>query len=311
MYRALAEAGLTVPGDFSIAGVAAQHWAENLHPPLTAADVPADEMGARAVELLIQRIADPATPHRHLLVAPPISLRGTTGPGQGGPLNQTRRIRGRRPGCASPAARLKGGRRGLRVRSGPLPSGRRTAFQGVADERITRGSSAGWRRRCRSRSAPWCRWRCALPSTSRHLSAPTRGDGAVGVERHCWLFWPLQSQMMTAVPSAVPLLFDVQALVAVDLQLTGAVEVHRWLAAVAVPDDQLGAVGRMLPVTSRHRPEPAPGRGRGRGGGGRGRGIGLGVPPLTRYTTVPCAGHAGRDGAGGGGGGVRSRRRAA
>ncbi|WP_188195981.1 LacI family DNA-binding transcriptional regulator [Nonomuraea sp. SYSU D8015] len=80
MYRALAEAGLSVPGDFSIAGVAAQHWAENLHPPLTAADVPADELGAHAVELLIQRIADPETPHRHLLVAPPISLRGTTGP---------------------------------------------------------------------------------------------------------------------------------------------------------------------------------------------------------------------------------------
>lgn len=80
MYRALAEAGLTVPGDFSIAGVAAQHWAENLHPALTAADVPADEMGARAVELLIQRIADPGTPHRHLLAAPPISLRSTTGP---------------------------------------------------------------------------------------------------------------------------------------------------------------------------------------------------------------------------------------
>lgn len=80
MYRGLAEAGLSVPGDFSIAGVAARHWAENLHPPLTAADVPADELGARAVELLIQRVADPGTPQHHLLVAPPISLRGSTGP---------------------------------------------------------------------------------------------------------------------------------------------------------------------------------------------------------------------------------------
>ncbi len=84
MYRALAEAGLNVPRDFSITGVAAQHWAENLHPPLTAADVPADEMGARAVELLIQRIADPATAHRHLLLTPPISLRATTGPARAG-----------------------------------------------------------------------------------------------------------------------------------------------------------------------------------------------------------------------------------
>ncbi|AQZ63677.1 unnamed protein product [[Actinomadura] parvosata subsp. kistnae] len=80
LYRGLAEAGLSVPRDFSIAGVAARHWAESVHPPLTAADVPADEMGARAVELLIQRIANPATPHRHLLLAPPVSLRSTTGP---------------------------------------------------------------------------------------------------------------------------------------------------------------------------------------------------------------------------------------
>ncbi|WP_432933168.1 LacI family DNA-binding transcriptional regulator [Microbispora sp. CA-135349] len=80
MYRALERAGLAVPGDFSIAGVAGRHWAENLHPPLTAADVPADELGAHAVELLIRRIADPATPHHRLLLAPPISLRATTGP---------------------------------------------------------------------------------------------------------------------------------------------------------------------------------------------------------------------------------------
>lgn len=80
IYRAIERAGLTVPGDFSIAGVAGRHWAENLHPPLTAADVPVDELGAHAVELLIQRIADPAAPLRRLLVAPPISLRGTTGP---------------------------------------------------------------------------------------------------------------------------------------------------------------------------------------------------------------------------------------
>ncbi|MEN3541268.1 LacI family DNA-binding transcriptional regulator [Microbispora sp. ZYX-F-249] len=80
MYRAIERAGLTVPRDFSIAGVAGRHWAENLHPPLTAADVPADELGAQAVDLLIRQISDPAAPHRGALVSPPISLRGTTGP---------------------------------------------------------------------------------------------------------------------------------------------------------------------------------------------------------------------------------------
>ncbi|NKZ07445.1 LacI family DNA-binding transcriptional regulator [Actinomadura latina] len=84
MYHALAKAGRTVPGDFSITGVAAQDLAENLHPPLTASDVPADDLGAQAVEMLIQRIADPSTPHRHVLVAPPIALRDTTAPARPG-----------------------------------------------------------------------------------------------------------------------------------------------------------------------------------------------------------------------------------
>ncbi len=78
--RGLERAGRSVPRDFSIAGVAAQHWAEDFRPPLTAADVPALEMGTHAVELLLERIAEPDTPPRHLLLAPPISLRASTGP---------------------------------------------------------------------------------------------------------------------------------------------------------------------------------------------------------------------------------------
>ncbi|MBV1854403.1 LacI family DNA-binding transcriptional regulator [Catellatospora tritici] len=80
MQRALDDAGLAVPRDFSITGVVAQHWAEDFRPPLTAADVPAHDMGARAVELLLQRIAEPTSAPRHLLIAPPIALRASTGP---------------------------------------------------------------------------------------------------------------------------------------------------------------------------------------------------------------------------------------
>jgi DNA-binding LacI/PurR family transcriptional regulator len=79
MQRALSEAGLRVPSDFSVTGVAARLWAEDFSPPLTAADVPAAEMGESAVALLIERIAAPATPPRHILLAPPISLRSSTG----------------------------------------------------------------------------------------------------------------------------------------------------------------------------------------------------------------------------------------
>jgi DNA-binding LacI/PurR family transcriptional regulator len=80
IQRGLADAGLTVPRDFSIAGVAARHWAEDFRPALTAADVPAHELGAGAVELLLERIASPGSPPRHLLLVPPVSLRGSTGP---------------------------------------------------------------------------------------------------------------------------------------------------------------------------------------------------------------------------------------
>ena len=78
--RALARHGMVVPRDFSITGVVAQHWAEYFRPPLTAADVPAHEIGARAVELLQEQIAVPGTPPRHILLAPPIALRSSTGP---------------------------------------------------------------------------------------------------------------------------------------------------------------------------------------------------------------------------------------
>ena len=80
IQRGLQHAGLTVPRDFSIVGVAAKHWAEDFRPPLTAADVPALEMGAQAVELLLERIAEPQAQPRHVLLTPPISLRDSTGP---------------------------------------------------------------------------------------------------------------------------------------------------------------------------------------------------------------------------------------
>jgi DNA-binding LacI/PurR family transcriptional regulator len=80
MQRALTGAGLSVPGDFSVVGVAAQHWAEDFRPPLTAADVPVVDMGAEAVSMLLEIIATPGAVPRHRLYSPPISLRFSTGP---------------------------------------------------------------------------------------------------------------------------------------------------------------------------------------------------------------------------------------
>ena len=82
IQRALDRADVAVPRDLSIAGVVARHRAEDFRPPLTAADVPT-EMGTHAVELLLERIAAPEAPPRHLLLTPPISLRASTGPAPG------------------------------------------------------------------------------------------------------------------------------------------------------------------------------------------------------------------------------------
>jgi DNA-binding LacI/PurR family transcriptional regulator len=78
--RALERSELIVPRDFSIAGIGQRSWAESFEPALTGADVPADEMCARAIELLVERINAPDRPPRHVLLAPPICLRGSTGP---------------------------------------------------------------------------------------------------------------------------------------------------------------------------------------------------------------------------------------
>lgn len=73
-----------MPRDFSVTGIVASRWAETVTPQLTAADVPAEEMGRLAVDLLVERLDDPdASPRNHLLV-PPISLRASTGPAGGG-----------------------------------------------------------------------------------------------------------------------------------------------------------------------------------------------------------------------------------
>jgi DNA-binding LacI/PurR family transcriptional regulator len=77
--RAVERAGLVIPARFSIAGVAARHWAEQFRPQLSAADVTAVEMGAIAVRFLIERIAKPDTPSKQQLLTPPISLRSSTG----------------------------------------------------------------------------------------------------------------------------------------------------------------------------------------------------------------------------------------
>lgn len=80
IHYALEKAGLRVPSDFSLTGVVARRGAEDCRPSLTAADISAHEVGSAAVDLLRERIAEPSTPSRRVLLVPPISLRASTGP---------------------------------------------------------------------------------------------------------------------------------------------------------------------------------------------------------------------------------------
>jgi DNA-binding LacI/PurR family transcriptional regulator len=52
-------------------------------PQLTAADVPALEMGATGVQLLTERIVEPNAAPKHTRLFPPISLRISTAPAPG------------------------------------------------------------------------------------------------------------------------------------------------------------------------------------------------------------------------------------
>lgn len=80
IQHALERADLEVPVRFSVTGLVARPWAEKFHPRLTAIDVPAAELGATAVSLLRERIAKPETTPTHDLLAPPITVRDSTGP---------------------------------------------------------------------------------------------------------------------------------------------------------------------------------------------------------------------------------------
>ncbi|KUN95457.1 LacI family DNA-binding transcriptional regulator [Streptomyces caeruleatus] len=79
VYRGLTRHGRSVPRDFSVVGVAASPWAEQVSPPLTAAEIPAKEMSRVAVELMVERLRSPGSTPRHVLLKPLITLRGSTG----------------------------------------------------------------------------------------------------------------------------------------------------------------------------------------------------------------------------------------
>ena len=60
--RALREAGLDVPGDVALGGFDDVPVARYVTPALTTVHVPIDEMGARAVDAVLDAVRTPAAP---------------------------------------------------------------------------------------------------------------------------------------------------------------------------------------------------------------------------------------------------------
>src|SRR4051812_20135146 len=76
---------------------------------------------------------------------------------------------------------------------------------------------------------------------------------------HCWFAWPLQSQMMTAVPLVVPALLASRHLLPYTTSCRRAVYTQVWLAPALQSHSCAWVPLRIvLLFTSTHRPDCAP-----------------------------------------------------
>ena len=77
---ALREAGLRCPEDVSVVGFNDMDWSDRFSPPLTTVRVPHHDLGIRAADLMLARLADPAGEAEHLLLDVELVVRGSTAP---------------------------------------------------------------------------------------------------------------------------------------------------------------------------------------------------------------------------------------
>ncbi|MEP7055751.1 MAG: LacI family DNA-binding transcriptional regulator [Actinomycetota bacterium] len=77
--RALARLQLQVPGDVAVVAFDDFEWADLFRPRLTAIAQPIEEIGRRAVDMLVSRLADPALQPRSVRVSPRFVHRNSCG----------------------------------------------------------------------------------------------------------------------------------------------------------------------------------------------------------------------------------------
>jgi LacI family transcriptional regulator len=88
--RALAEVGIAVPGDMSIASIDDFPWASAFLPALTVVRQPIQAMAGEAFAMLMQRIAGDDSEPRHAVFEPELVVRSSCAP-----VNNTGRTLGR------------------------------------------------------------------------------------------------------------------------------------------------------------------------------------------------------------------------
>ncbi len=71
--------GLRIPEDVAVVGFDDLPWVECLDPPLTVVRQPAYEVGRKAVELILQRLADPHRPPVCVRLLPKLIIRRSCG----------------------------------------------------------------------------------------------------------------------------------------------------------------------------------------------------------------------------------------
>lgn len=76
--RAVHEAGIAIPDEIALVAYDDLDWMFVMQPPLTVVAQPIYEMGAKAAQLIFDRIADPQMPPVHTVLEPEILLRGSS-----------------------------------------------------------------------------------------------------------------------------------------------------------------------------------------------------------------------------------------
>jgi len=80
IIRAIADKGLSIPGDISLVAVFSPMLAQMTTPALTSIDFPFEEMGHLGTQLLIQQLEDADAPLSQLFIKPPLTIRASSGP---------------------------------------------------------------------------------------------------------------------------------------------------------------------------------------------------------------------------------------